>query len=155
MLGLFLVLLPVLLPFWHEVVQRWGFTAWVFEEFSRMGPVALGWLLFLFVGLYGALRALARHSPGGWDVARQWGFPSPAQVVDRGFVPRAAEGAGVFLAQPDVWPVGQHPLVVPAIWSAGLFVARGRLNRSAPAGAPQASVGSAMPPTTWLKPPST
>ena len=87
MLGLFLVLLPVLLPFWHEVVQRWGFTAWVFEEFSRMGPVALGWLVFLFVGLYGALRALARHSPGGWDVARQWGFPSPAQVVDRGLYP--------------------------------------------------------------------
>ena len=31
--------------------------------------------------------ALARHSPGGWDVARQWGFPSPAQVVDRGLYP--------------------------------------------------------------------
>lgn len=94
--GLFLVLMPVLLDFWHEIIDEHAITAWVYEEFSRMGLVAVGWLVFLVCGPYLALHLMAQHYPGGWNVRQQWGFPSPTQIVERELYPRTLREECVF-----------------------------------------------------------
>lgn len=94
--GLFLVLMPVLLEFWLVLIQQNPITHWVFEEFSRMGPMAIGWLVFLLCGPYLALHLMAQHYPGGWDVRQQQGFPSPTQIVERSLYPRTRREECVF-----------------------------------------------------------
>lgn len=96
MLGLFVVLMPLLLAFWRDVVMAHALAAWVHTEFSRMGPWATAWLLFLVAGPLVALHFMAHHYPSSWDVRQQWGFPSPSQIVRRRLYPRTQREEGVF-----------------------------------------------------------
>jgi len=95
-MGLFLVFMPQLLPFWRDAVLRHDMTAWLHTEFASMGPWAMGWLLFLVFGPLLTLHFLAPYYTAGWNAHQQWGFPAPLQIVERQLYPRTPREEGLF-----------------------------------------------------------
>ncbi|WP_459724375.1 hypothetical protein [Sideroxyarcus sp. TK5] len=94
-IGFFLVLLPVLNNQWREVIEAFALTAWIFRVFSTLtggALILLGILMLLFL----ILNFMVKDYPGGWNPTKEWGFPSPKQVVERELYPRNRKEEFVF-----------------------------------------------------------
>lgn len=94
-IGFFVVLLPVLNKSWRGIIETYSPTAWIFHEFSALG----GWALLLLGVLLGAhliLNFMAKDYPGGWNPTKEWGFPSPAQIVEKRLYPQNRREEFVF-----------------------------------------------------------
>ncbi len=86
LIGFVFVLLPVMSKGWRAVIQDIGPTRWFFEEFSRLGPIAMA-IFFMVMTNTVILNALARHFPGDWNAKKEWGFPTSKQILDRQLFP--------------------------------------------------------------------
>lgn len=93
--GFSVVLMPVLSNPWKEVVVSLPVAGWVFNQFSTFGAWAM-LLLGLLLTLFLILNIMVRDYPGGWNPTKEWGFPSPKQVVEKELYPRTRKEEFVF-----------------------------------------------------------
>jgi len=94
-IGFFLVLLPTLNNPWRVIIEAFSLTAWIFRAFSTLSGVALILLALLMV-LFLILNFMVKDYPGGWNPTKEWGFPSPRQVVEKELYPRNRKEEFVF-----------------------------------------------------------
>lgn len=94
-IGFFIVLLPVIAKPWRKIIEGFSPTAWIFHEFSALSGVAL--IPFLVsITMHLILNARVKDFPGGWNPTREWGFPTPRQVVEKKLYPRNSREEFVF-----------------------------------------------------------
>ena len=94
-IGFFLVLLPALNNPWREIIEAFSLTEWVFRAFSTLSGGAIIWLGILML-LHLILNFMVKDYPGGWNPTKEWGFPSPQQVVEKELYPRNRKEEFVF-----------------------------------------------------------
>lgn len=90
LVGVFLVLFPTIWPQWRAVVLSWPIIDGVYIACSTLTGWPL-WLCGLLVSEVIALNWLVKDFPGGWNSARQHGFPSLKQIVDLDLYPRTKQ----------------------------------------------------------------
>lgn len=99
------VLLPLLSTHWKEIIEEIPFLAWIFNDFSRFGPISL-FLLFIIVMPFLILNCMVKHYPGDWDPTKQGGFPNPKQVVEMSLYPNTLKEEFVYWTSQFLGTVG-------------------------------------------------
>lgn len=95
LIGFFIVLLPLFSRPWRGIVEAFPLTAWIFRDFSGLK----GWAMVLFGLLmlgHMILNWKVKDYPGGWNPTKEWGFPTPQQVVEKELYPRNEKEVFVF-----------------------------------------------------------
>lgn len=94
-IGFVVVLLPMLSKKWHAIIESTPVASRIFHDFSTLS----GWAMVLFIALMAMLIFLdlrVNDFPGGWHPTKQWGYPSPKQVVEMTLYPRNKREEFVF-----------------------------------------------------------
>lgn len=87
LIGFVVVLLPMFSKNWRAVIENTPVAERVFRDFSTLSGWAMA-LFFFLMGLFLVLNWRVNDSPGGWHPTKQWGFPSPKQIVEMELYPR-------------------------------------------------------------------
>jgi len=93
--GFVIVLLPMFSKNWRAVIENTPIAERIFHDFSSLSGSAM--VLFLFLmGLYVVQNWWVNDFPGGWHPTKQWGFPTPMQIVRMELYPRNKREEFVF-----------------------------------------------------------
>lgn len=95
LIGFVVVLLPMFSNNWRAVIEKTLIAERVFHDFSSLS----GWAMVLFLilmGLYVVQNWLVNDYPGGWHPTKQWGFPTPMQIVQMELYPQNKREEFVF-----------------------------------------------------------
>lgn len=108
-IGFFIVLLPTLSTSWREIIELVPLTAWIFHEFSTLGPASIYLLAVIMVPFF-ILNIMVKSYPGGWNPTQEWGFPSPKHVIEKNIYPRTSKEEFVY------WVSHLLGIIGTAIW---------------------------------------
>lgn len=95
LVGFVVVLLPMFSKNWRAVIESTPIVERVFHDFSSLSGCAMV-LFFGLMAIFLVLNCLVNDYPGGWHPTKQWGFPSPKQVVEMELYPRLKREEVVF-----------------------------------------------------------
>lgn len=95
LVGFVIVLLPMFSKNWRAVIENTPVAGRIFNDFSNLSGWAMV-LLFVLMVLWGIMNWRVKDYPGGWHPTKQYGFPSPKQVVELELYPRLKREEFIF-----------------------------------------------------------
>ncbi len=93
--GLIVVLLPMLLKSWRSTIEDTPIAAHIFRDFSTFSGLAIVLLATLML-IFMILNWTVDNYPGNRNPTKQFGFPTPSQIVEMALYPQTKREKFVF-----------------------------------------------------------